>query len=103
MGFPLSYHVGTLGFSGLTAYGGYPRKAREYLFLLPLAPSEIWQIIWLLYHWLCRKQRKGQLLGCGNSHVYATTLSHESLCIPLGALLKEKFGFDDAFTRKKKI
>ncbi|KAM1508301.1 hypothetical protein ACFX10_017631 [Malus domestica] len=86
LGFPLSYQVGILGFSGLTAYGGFfevfkPKKGER---VFVSAASGSIEILVGQY---------AKLFGC---YVIGCAGSKENV-----ALLKEKLGFDDAFNYKE--
>jgi NADPH-dependent curcumin reductase CurA len=85
MGFPLSYHVGILGFSGLTAYGGFfevckPKKG-ETVFV-SAATGSVGNLV----------GQFAKLFGC---YVVGCTGSQGKV-----ELLKE-LGFDDAFNYKE--
>ncbi|KAK6781192.1 hypothetical protein RDI58_023376 [Solanum bulbocastanum] len=86
MGFPLSYHVGVLGFSGLTAYGGFfevcKPKPGEKVFV-SAASGSIGHLV----------GQYAKLLGC---YVVGSAGSQEKV-----SFLKERLGFDDAFNYKQ--
>lgn len=84
--FPLTYHLGILGFSGLSAYGGFfeickPRKG-ETVFV-SAASGSVGNIV----------GQYAKLLGC---YVVGCAGSQKKV-----ALLKEELGFDDAFNYKE--
>ncbi|XP_024183054.1 2-alkenal reductase (NADP(+)-dependent)-like [Rosa rugosa] len=86
MGFPLSYQVGILGFSGLTAYGGFfevckPKKGEKVF--VSAASGSVGNLV----------GQYAKLFGC---YVVGCAGSKEKV-----ALLKEKLGFDDAFNYKE--
>ncbi|XP_047333233.1 2-alkenal reductase (NADP(+)-dependent)-like isoform X1 [Impatiens glandulifera] len=86
MGFPLSYNLGVLGFSGLTAYGGFfevckPKKG-ERVFVSTAAGS-VGNLV-------------GQYAKLSGCFVVGCTGTDQKV-----ELLKEKLGFDDAFNYKK--
>ncbi|KAF0895304.1 hypothetical protein E2562_012574 [Oryza meyeriana var. granulata] len=83
---PLSYYTGVLGVTGLTAYAGFfevgkPKKG-ETVFV-SAASGAVGQIV-------------GQLAKITGCYVVGSAGSDEKV-----ALLKTKFGFDDAFNYKK--
>ncbi|KAJ8768165.1 hypothetical protein K2173_021105 [Erythroxylum novogranatense] len=86
MGFPLSYHVGTLAFSGLTAYAGFfqvckPKKGEKVF--VSAASGSVGHLV----------GQYAKLLGC---YVVGCAGTDEKV-----ALLKEKLGFDHAFNYKE--
>ncbi|KAL5547877.1 hypothetical protein UlMin_003108 [Ulmus minor] len=86
LGFPLSYHVGILAFSGLSAYCGFfeickPKKGEKVF--VSAASGSIGNLV----------GQYAKLLGC---YVVGCAGSKEKV-----ALLKEKLGFDDAFNYKE--
>ncbi|XP_060669908.1 2-alkenal reductase (NADP(+)-dependent)-like isoform X2 [Ziziphus jujuba] len=86
MGFPLSYHVGILGMSGLTAYSGFfevckPKKGEKVF--VSAASGSVGNLV----------GQYAKLFGC---HVVGCAGSKEKV-----AFLKEKLGFDDAFNYKE--
>ncbi|KAA8528025.1 hypothetical protein F0562_035106 [Nyssa sinensis] len=86
MGFPLSYHVGILGFSGLTAYGGFfhicnPKKGEKVF--VSAASGSVGNLV----------GQYAKLFGC---YVVGCAGSQKKV-----ELLKEKLGFDDAFNYKE--
>ncbi|KAK9269218.1 hypothetical protein L1049_000988 [Liquidambar formosana] len=86
MGFPLSYHVGILGFSGLTAYGGFfevckPKKGEKVF--VSAASGSVGNLV----------GQYAKLFGC---YVVGCAGSKQKV-----ELLKEKLGFDDAFNYKE--
>ncbi|KAK8581702.1 hypothetical protein V6N13_144713 [Hibiscus sabdariffa] len=86
MGFPLSYHVGILGFSGLTAYAGFfeickPKKGEKVF--VSAALGSVGNLV----------GQFAKVLGC---YVVGCAGSKEKV-----ALLKEKLGFDDAFNYRE--
>ncbi|KAE8714193.1 2-alkenal reductase (NADP(+)-dependent) [Hibiscus syriacus] len=86
MGFPLSYHVGILGFSGLTAYAGFyeickPKKGEKVF--VSAALGSVGNLV----------GQFAKALGC---YVVGSAGSKEKV-----ALLKEKLGFDDAFNYRE--
>ncbi|XP_022731126.1 NADPH-dependent oxidoreductase 2-alkenal reductase-like [Durio zibethinus] len=86
MGFPLSYHVGILGFSGLTAYAGFfevckPKKGDKVF--VSAASGSVGNLV----------GQFAKLFGC---YVVGCAGSKEKV-----ALLKEKLGFDDAFNYRE--
>uniref|UniRef100_A0A5B6YXU6 Enoyl reductase (ER) domain-containing protein n=1 Tax=Davidia involucrata TaxID=16924 RepID=A0A5B6YXU6_DAVIN len=86
MGFPLSYHVGILGFSGLTAYGGFfelckPKKGEKVF--VSAASGSVGNLV----------GQYAKLFGCYVVGCAGTKRKIE--------LLKEKLGFDDAFNYKE--
>ncbi|KAH7546400.1 hypothetical protein FEM48_Zijuj01G0196700 [Ziziphus jujuba var. spinosa] len=87
MGFPLSYHVGILGMSGLTAYSGFfevckPKKGEKVF--VSAASGSVGNLV----------GQYAKLFGC---HVVGCAGSNEKVV----AFLKEKLGFDDAFNYKE--
>ncbi|XP_059283010.1 2-alkenal reductase (NADP(+)-dependent)-like [Lycium ferocissimum] len=86
LGFPLSYHVGVFGFSGLSAYGGFfevcKPKPGEKVFV-SAASGSIGNLV----------GQYAKLLGC---YVVGSAGSQEKV-----KLLKETLGFDDAFNYKE--
>ncbi|KAF2282368.1 hypothetical protein GH714_043830 [Hevea brasiliensis] len=86
MGFPLSHHVGILGFSGLTAYVGFfevckPKKGEKVF--VSAASGSVGNLV----------GQYAKLFGC---YVVGSAGSTEKVQI-----LKEKLGFDDAFNYKE--
>ncbi|TYJ32160.1 hypothetical protein E1A91_A05G018400v1 [Gossypium mustelinum] len=86
MGFPLSYHVGILGFSGLTAYAGLfeickPKKGEKVF--VSTALGSVGNLV-------------GQFAKLSGCYVVGCAGSKEKV-----ALLKEKLGFDDAFNYRE--
>ncbi|KAL2553669.1 NADP-dependent alkenal double bond reductase P1 [Forsythia ovata] len=86
MGLPLPHHVGTLGISGLTAYGGFfevckPKKG-ETVFVSAASGSVG-----------CLVGQYAKLFGC---YVVGCAGSQKKV-----DLLKEELGFDDAFNYKE--
>ncbi|CAN6681194.1 unnamed protein product [Malus baccata var. baccata] len=86
LGFPLSYQVGILGFSGLTAYGGFfevckPKKGERVF--VSAASGSVGNLV----------GQYAKLFGC---YVVGCAGSKEKV-----ALLKAKLGFDDAFNYKE--
>ncbi|XP_028081430.1 2-alkenal reductase (NADP(+)-dependent)-like [Camellia sinensis] len=86
MGLPLSYHVGILGFSGLTAYGGFfqvcrPKKGEKVF--VSAASGSVGNLV----------GQYAKLFGCYVVGCAGTKQKVE--------LLKEKLGFDDAFNYKE--
>ncbi|KAM2552989.1 hypothetical protein TB2_017300 [Malus domestica] len=86
LGFPLSYQVGILGFSGLTAYGGFfevckPKKGERVF--VSVASGSVGNLV----------GQYAKLFGC---YVVGCAGSKEKV-----ALLKAKLGFDDAFNYKE--
>ncbi|OAY50246.1 2-alkenal reductase (NADP(+)-dependent) [Manihot esculenta] len=86
MGFPLSNHVGILGFSGLTAYAGFfevckPKKGEKVF--VSAASGSVGNLV----------GQYAKLFGC---YVVGCAGSKEKV-----ELLKEKLGFDDAFNYKE--
>ncbi|KAK5829794.1 hypothetical protein PVK06_013587 [Gossypium arboreum] len=86
MGFPLSYHVGILGFSGLTAYAGLfeickPKKGEKVF--VSAALGSVGNLV-------------GQFAKLSGCYVVGCAGSKEKV-----ALLKEKLGFDDAFNYRE--
>lgn len=84
--FPLSYYIGVLGMTGLSAYAGFfdvakPKKG-DYVFV-SAASGAIGQLV-------------GQLAKIKGCYVVGSAGSDEKV-----NLLKTKFGFDDAFNYKK--
>ncbi|PIM99250.1 putative NAD-dependent oxidoreductase [Handroanthus impetiginosus] len=85
MGLPLPYHVGPLGFSGLTAYAGFfeickPKKGENVF--VSAASGSVGSLV----------GQYAKLFGC---HVVGCAGSQKKV-----DLLKEKLGFDDAFNYK---
>ncbi|MCD7456590.1 hypothetical protein HAX54_032309 [Datura stramonium] len=84
--FPLSYHVGVFGFSGLAAYGGFfevcKPKPGEKVFV-SAASGSIGHLV----------GQYAKLLGC---YVVGSAGSQEKV-----KLLKETLGFEDAFNYKQ--
>ncbi|XAR57356.1 2-alkenal reductase [Bertholletia excelsa] len=81
MVFPLSYHVGILAFSGLTAYGGFfevckPRKGEKVF--VSAAAGSVGNLV----------GQYAKLFGCAGTKKKVT-------------LLKQKLGFDEAFNYKE--
>nr|UQT19385.1 pulegone reductase-like1 protein [Mentha longifolia] len=86
---PLSYYVGILGMPGMTAYAGFfeicsPKKGETCVRIgcIWICWSACWSVCkddWVLCCWKCREQRQGYIVD----------------------LLKNKFGFDDAFNYKE--
>ncbi|XP_031252637.1 2-alkenal reductase (NADP(+)-dependent)-like isoform X3 [Pistacia vera] len=86
MGFPLSYQVGVLGFSGLTAYAGFfevckPKKGDKVF--VSAASGSVGHLV----------GQYAKLFGC---YVVGSAGSKEKV-----AVLKEKLGFDNAFNYKE--
>ncbi|CAI9780409.1 unnamed protein product [Fraxinus pennsylvanica] len=86
MGFPLPHHVGTLGFSGLSAYGGFfevckPKKG-ETVFVSAASGSVG-----------CLVGQYAKLFGC---YVVGCAGTRKKV-----DLLKQELGFDDAFNYKE--
>ncbi|KAL7168394.1 hypothetical protein ACSBR2_038770 [Camellia fascicularis] len=86
MDFPLSYHVGIFGFSGLTAYGGFfqvckPKKGEKVF--VSAASGSVGNLV----------GQYAKLFGCYVVGCAGTKQKVE--------LLKEKLGFDDAFNYKE--
>lgn len=86
MGFPLSNHVGILGFSGLTAHGGFfqvckPKKGEKVF--VSAASGSVGNLV----------GQYAKLFGC---YVVGCAGSKQKV-----NLLKEKLGFDDAFNYKE--
>ncbi|KAL2533202.1 NADP-dependent alkenal double bond reductase P1 [Abeliophyllum distichum] len=86
MGLPLPHHVGTLGFSGLSAYGGFfevckPKKG-ETVFV-SAASGSVGSLV----------GQYAKLFGC---YVVGCAGSQKKV-----DLLKEELGFDDAFNYKE--
>ncbi|XXG44549.1 hypothetical protein AAC387_Pa01g4318 [Persea americana] len=83
---PLSYYIGLLGMPGLTAYAGFYEvcspKTGEYVFV-SAASGAVGQLV----------GQFAKLMGC---YVVGTAGSNEKV-----HLLKNKFGFDDAFNYKE--
>ncbi|XP_057428200.1 2-alkenal reductase (NADP(+)-dependent)-like [Lotus japonicus] len=84
--FPLTYHLGVLGFSGLSAYGGFFElgrpKSGEKVFV-SAASGSVGNLV----------GQYAKLLGC---YVVGCAGSQKKV-----SLLKEKLGFDDAFNYKE--
>ncbi|XP_057426665.1 2-alkenal reductase (NADP(+)-dependent)-like [Lotus japonicus] len=84
--FPLSYHLGVLGFSGLSAYGGFfevcKPQSGEKVFV-SAASGSIGNLV----------GQYAKLLGC---YVVGCAGSQKKV-----SLLKEKLGFDEAFNYKE--
>ncbi|KAL5836130.1 hypothetical protein ACOSQ4_015627 [Xanthoceras sorbifolium] len=88
MGLPLSYQVGILGFSGLTAYAGLfdickPKKGEK--MFVSAASGSVGNLV----------GQYAKLFGC---YVVGSTGSNKKV-----ALLKKKLGFDEAFNYKEEI
>ncbi|XP_050216398.1 2-alkenal reductase (NADP(+)-dependent)-like [Mercurialis annua] len=86
MGFPLSHHVGILGFSGLTAYAGLfdvckPKKGEKVF--VSTALGSVGNLV----------GQYAKLFGC---YVVGCAGTKEKV-----TMLKEKLGFDDAFNYKE--
>ncbi|OWM71737.1 hypothetical protein CDL15_Pgr005925 [Punica granatum] len=86
MGLPLSYHVGLLGFSGLTAYAGLfeickPKKGDKVF--VSSASGSVGNLV----------GQYAKLFGC---YVVGCAGSNKKV-----KLLKEKLGFDEAFNYKE--
>ncbi|KAE8682756.1 common plant regulatory factor 1-like [Hibiscus syriacus] len=86
MGFPLSYHVGILGFSGLTAYAGLfeickPKKGEKVF--VSAALGSVGNLV----------GQFAKVLGC---YVVGCAGSNAKV-----ALLKEQLGIDDAFNYRE--
>ncbi|KAF5453902.1 hypothetical protein F2P56_023614 [Juglans regia] len=86
MGFPLTYHVGILGFSGLTAYGGFfkvckPKKGEKVF--VSAAAGSVGNLV----------GQYAKLFGC---YVVGCAGSKKKV-----ELLKEQLGFDEAFNYKE--
>lgn len=86
MGFPLSYHVGVLGLSGLTAYAGFfeickPKKGEKVF--VSTASGSVGNIVGQY-----AKQLGCYVVGCAGSPKKVN-------------MLKEKLGFDEAFNYKE--
>lgn len=86
MGFPLSYHVGILGISGLTAYGGFfqlckPKKGEKVF--VSSASGSVGNLV----------GQYAKLYGC---YVVGCAGTKQKV-----VLLKEKLGFDEAFNYKE--
>ncbi|KAB2092104.1 hypothetical protein ES319_A02G006000v1, partial [Gossypium barbadense] len=84
--YPLSYYAGILGMPGLTAYGGFyevcaPKKG-EYVFV-SAASGAVGQLV----------GQFAKLMGC---YVVGSAGTQDKV-----ELLKNKFGFDDAFNYKE--
>ncbi|TKY73180.1 2-alkenal reductase (NADP(+)-dependent) [Spatholobus suberectus] len=84
--FPLSYHLGVLGFSGLSAYAGFfegcrPRKGEKVF--VSAGPGSVGNLV----------GQYAKILGC---YVVGCAGSQKKV-----ELLKEKLGFDDAFNYKE--
>ncbi|KAG5020160.1 hypothetical protein AAZX31_06G209000 [Glycine max] len=84
--FPLSYHLGVLGFNGLSAYAGFfelckPLKGEKVF--VSTASGAVGNLV----------GQYAKLLGC---YVVGCAGSQKKV-----ALLKEKLGFDDAFNYKE--
>ncbi|KAF8034471.1 hypothetical protein BT93_C0702 [Corymbia citriodora subsp. variegata] len=86
LGFPLSYHVGLFGYSGLAAYAGFfeicKPKQGEKVFV-SAASGSVGNLV----------GQYAKLLGC---YVVGCAGSKQKV-----ELLKEKLGFDDAFNYKE--
>uniref|UniRef100_A0A7C9D326 2-alkenal reductase (NAD(P)(+)) n=1 Tax=Opuntia streptacantha TaxID=393608 RepID=A0A7C9D326_OPUST len=88
MGFPLSYHLGILGLSGLSAYGGFfqvckPKKGEK--IFVSAASGSVGNLV----------GQYAKLFGC---YVVGCAGTPQK-----AALLKEKLGFDDAFNYKEEV
>ncbi|KAE7998871.1 hypothetical protein FH972_003369 [Carpinus fangiana] len=86
MGFPQTYHLGVLGFSGLSAYGGFfevckPKKGEKVF--VSAASGSVGNL----------DGQYAKLFGC---YVVGCAGSKQKV-----ELLKEKLGFDDAFNYKE--
>lgn len=86
MGFPISYHVGILGFSGLTAYAGFfelckPKKGEKVF--VSAASGSVGSLV----------GQYAKLFGC-----YVVGCAGSSKKVDL---LKNKLGFDEAFNYKE--
>ncbi|WCJ29655.1 Zinc-binding dehydrogenase family protein [Euphorbia peplus] len=86
MGFPLSNHVGILGFSGLTAYGGLyelckPKKGEKVF--VSAASGSVGSLV-------------GQYAKLSGCYVVGSAGTQDKV-----TMLKEKLGFDDAFNYKE--
>ncbi|KAI5665251.1 hypothetical protein M9H77_24574 [Catharanthus roseus] len=86
MGFPLSYHVGVLAFSGLTAYAGFfevckPKKGEKVF--VSAASGSVGSLV----------GQYAKLFGC---YVVGSAGTQQKV-----DLLKGKLGFDDAFNYKE--
>ncbi|CAK9182158.1 unnamed protein product [Ilex paraguariensis] len=86
MGFPLSHHVGVLGFSGLTAYGGFfnvckPKKGEKVF--VSAASGSVGNLV----------GQYAKLFGC---YVVGCAGSRKKV-----DMLKDKLGFDDAFNYRE--
>ncbi|XP_044472346.1 2-alkenal reductase (NADP(+)-dependent)-like isoform X2 [Mangifera indica] len=86
MGFPLSYHAGMLGYSGLAAYSGFfeickPRKGEKVF--VSGASGSVGNLV----------GQFAKLLGC---YLVGSVGNNEKV-----AILKKKLGFDDAFNYKE--
>ncbi|KAK7327692.1 hypothetical protein VNO77_21780 [Canavalia gladiata] len=84
--FPLSYHLGVLGFSGLSAYGGFfevckPQKGEKVF--VSAASGSVGSLV----------GQYAKLMGC---YVVGCAGNQKKV-----ALIKEKLGFDDAFNYKE--
>ncbi|XP_061362821.1 2-alkenal reductase (NADP(+)-dependent)-like [Gastrolobium bilobum] len=84
--FPLTYHLGVLGFNGLSAYAGFfevcrPQKGEKVF--VSAASGAVGNLV----------GQYAKLMGC---YVVGCARSHKKV-----ALLKEKLGFDDAFNYKE--
>ncbi|KAK4481191.1 hypothetical protein RD792_012072 [Penstemon davidsonii] len=85
MGLPLTHHVGPLGFSGLTAYGGFfqvckPNKGEKVF--VSAASGSVGSLV----------GQYAKIFGC---HVVGCAGTQDKV-----NLLKEKLGFDEAFNYK---
>lgn len=85
MGFPLSYHVGILASSGITAYAGFfkvlkPKKGEK--IFVSAASGSVGNLV----------GQYAKLMGC---YVVGCAGTQEKV-----EILKEKLGFDDAFNYK---
>ncbi|KAH6835314.1 hypothetical protein C2S53_000519 [Perilla frutescens var. hirtella] len=88
MGLPLPHHVGALGFSGLTAYGGFyevckPKKGESVF--VSAASGSVGSLV----------GQYAKLFGCRVIGCAGTQNKVD--------LLKEKLGFDDAFNYKEEM
>ncbi|KAG6701908.1 hypothetical protein I3842_07G008800 [Carya illinoinensis] len=86
LGFPLTYHVGILGFSGLTAYGGFfevckPKKGEKVF--VSAASGSVGNLV-------------GQYAKPFGCYVVGCAGSKKKV-----ELLKEQLGFDEAFNYKE--
>ncbi|XP_061348047.1 2-alkenal reductase (NADP(+)-dependent)-like [Gastrolobium bilobum] len=84
--FPLTYQLGVLGFSGLSAYAGFFEVCKPQMgekVFVSAASGAVGNLV----------GQYAKLMGC---YVIGCAGSHEKV-----ALLKEKLGFDDAFNYKK--